>query len=196
MLWRFQIIDRLIKTFKYSKYLELGVMNCDNNFNNINAELKHGVDMKPVLGCQYTMTTDAFFAQLHPEFMYDLIFIDASHQSTQVSKDIINSLKHLSNNGTIVVHDCIPENEYQQTFNPHESPWTGDSWKSIAELRFTRSDLSIEVVDSDMGCGIIRRATRPNILLDRFDLTWNNFVINKNMLLNIISTDEFLSRYH
>ena len=41
----------------------------------------------------------------------------------------------------------------------HGGEWTGDVWKAIAELRVERIDLDIKVVNTDYGCGIIRRGT-------------------------------------
>ena len=46
-----------------------------------------------------------------------------------------------------------------QARDDHGGEWTGDVWKAIAELRVETIDLDIKVVDTDYGCGIIRRGT-------------------------------------
>ena len=57
--------------------------------------LKEGVDIDP--GCLPThlMTTDDYFDSVGKDVKWDIIFIDASHEKTQVLKDFNNSLEHL-----------------------------------------------------------------------------------------------------
>ncbi len=68
-----------------------------------------------------------FFAQNKEE--WDVIFIDACHETSQVTRDFENSLKVLSSNGVIVMDDINPEEEWltNQTF-------CGDAWFTFANL--------------------------------------------------------------
>ena len=112
---RYDIINELIGKFNYKTYLEIGVRNPDDCFNIINCETKHSVDPgyeSPDSKVDYKFTSDDFFAlleskelNLSPTYKWDVIFIDGLHISTQVEKDIKNSLNHLSENGVIILHD-------------------------------------------------------------------------------------------
>ena len=55
------------------------------------------------------------------------------------------------------MHDCLPTTEKQQERDDHGGVWLGDVWKGIAYLRINRSDIQIEVVDTDLGCGVITK---------------------------------------
>ena len=149
---RWDVINHLISTNGYKRYLEIGVQDANSNFNKIVAEYKQAVDPQPRNLVHFVGTSDEYFAQLPADETFDIIFVDGLHHSDQVLKDIHNSLAHLSFGGTIVVHDCLPENQQQQLRFDNGGAWTGDVWKAIVELKSTRSDLHIEVVDHDWGC--------------------------------------------
>ena len=134
-------------------------------------------------------TSDQYFDFISPDTKFDIVFIDGLHHSNQVLKDIENALNHLSDNGTIVCHDCLPTTEKMQERNDHGGEWTGDVWKAIAELRVERIDLDIKVVDTDYGCGIIRKGTNIPYITNENYKTYTYYSNNKNELLNVISTE-------
>src|ERR1035437_3216433 len=156
---RTEIIQLLIDKFNYKKYCEIG---CDRNENfiNINIPIKVGVD--PRRGGTLRMTSDEFFKD-NNEF-YDIFFIDGLHHADQVYRDITNSLLFLKPNGIIVIHDCNPISYIAQVSpKPRRwklrplGLWNGDVWKGWLRLRSEREDLEILVVDTDYGCGIVRK---------------------------------------
>ena len=198
---RVRVMQGLLSRFNYKSYLEIG---CFQNavFNNVDAERKTGVD--PHSGGTVRQTSDSFFEFLHREVKYDLIFIDGYHEAGQVLRDISNSLEHLSENGTIVVHDCLPTSEdiqlspsaFTDKFGavpPASSNWCGDVWKAIAHLK-AKPLPDICVLDQDWGLGIIKkRANRsPAMLPSRHALCWKDFdLVRENM--NVVTTlDEVL----
>ncbi len=71
-------------------------------------------------------------------------FIDGLHTEEQVDKDVENSLKHLSPNGTIMLHDCNPPTEWHQRsyedFCSNPCEWNGTCWRSVVKLK-QRSDI-------------------------------------------------------
>ena len=138
---RTDIINHLIKTYNYSSYLEIGVQDYYANLDKIQIELKHGVDPHPRNKCDFIMTSDIFFTQLDPSVKYDIIFIDGLHVTEQVDRDLSNALSHLSDGGVIVLHDCHPMHEAEQTASFQSGAWTGDVWKTIAKCRIGREDL-------------------------------------------------------
>ena len=203
---RFDIINLVIKVNGFTKYLEIGVCNPLDCFDKVNCELKHGVDPgyefeeNPVT---YQMESDTFFEYLKehdPNRKYDVIFIDGLHKSYQVKKDIENSLEVLSPNGYVLLHDCNPPTSHmaRETYRTEYGyePWNGTVWKAIYQLRTTRKDLHVSVVDTDWGIGIIKR----NELHDTKPIENNNEFYEYNIMdanreedLGLISIEEFLN---
>jgi hypothetical protein len=193
---RWDIINYLAENNQYKRYLEIGVQDYYSNCDKIRVEYKYAVDPAPKNKCDFIGTSDEFFAQHDVNSKFDLIFIDGLHQSDQVLKDINNSLNVLSDGGTIVVHDCLPEAEYQQVREDNNREWTGDVWKAVAILKGTREDLDIKVVDHDWGCGIIRRGSQElNKYKTLEDLNWKIFEYSRNSLMGVISPEEFVNKY-
>ena len=194
---RWDIINYIIDKKKYTSYLEVGVQDYESNCAKINASYKVSVDPAPRGKCDFVGTSDAYFESISADVMFDIIFIDGLHHSDQVLKDIENSLNHLNPEGTIVVHDCLPENYYNQVRDDHGGEWTGDVWKAIVYLKGRRSDLSIKVVDHDWGCGIIQRGSQTLIdKLELEDIKWSLFEEKRNEILSVISEQEFLKIYN
>ena len=201
---RTEIINYLNKKYSYKTYLEIGVNNPKENFNKIKIKYKDGVDPKwkrnPRTGNKYEMESDQFFKEIKETKKYDLIFIDGLHTYGQTKKDIKNSLKHLSEEGTIIIHDCNPKTEWHQRgiedFHDGEE-WNGTTWKAFIELRCTNSHLSMYTIDKDCGCGIIKYGKQK--LYRQADLKtcleWKYFETNKKELLKLISINEFFDKY-
>jgi len=190
-----EIIRNLIEKNNYSSYLEIG--SCDNyTFNKVqNVKIKDSVD--PNGRAMYNMTSDQYFAN-YCKNKYDIIFIDGLHLAEQVLKDVYNSLAVLNDNGILVLHDCLPESEKNQTRELIlGTAWTGDVWKAVADLRY-RNDLKICVVNTDWGCGLIQKAqsyNQPKIYKPLDGWNWNDFVLYRDDLLNVISVKEFISNF-
>ena len=119
---RIDIINFLSNRFDYKSYLEIGLRHPWECFDHINCELKDSVDPGYETDnniAKYKYTSDSFFSMLDNslldkpnDYKWDIIFIDGLHTADQVERDIINSLNHLSDNGSIVLHDCNPPTEY------------------------------------------------------------------------------------
>ena len=151
---RSDIVNKLIADNNYTRYLEIGVRD-NKNFNRIIAAHKDGVD--PAGKCNYVMTSDEFFEKIPAGQTYDIIFIDGLHLAHQVIRDIDNSLAYLNRGGAIVLHDCSPIKKEHASKKYTGGTWNGTVWEGFAEFRFTRTDLSMCVVDIDCGCGVVSR---------------------------------------
>ena len=197
--FRYDIINYLIEKNNYKKYLEIGVHNGDN-IRRIKIESKDGVDPgsegEISEFTNYRITSDDFFKKIDANTQYDIIFIDGLHHSEQVDKDIINSLNHLGENGIIILHDCNPPDYKLQVVPRISALWNGDVWKSIVNLRCNRPDLEVCVVDTDWGLGVVRKGTQ-NCLTEKMSkyLDWNYFSNNREEILNMISVEQFFSKY-
>lgn len=171
-----EIINLFCDKFNYKSYLELGLRDPNNTFNKIRCIEKISVDINPNCGPTFCMTTDEFFSKLDKDKKFDLIFIDASHYADNVRKDFENSLSHLNENGTIVMDDINPTQEFLLDHN-----WCGTAWEVFFELG-KRKDLYIRTVVPSF-TGFVRKGNQVthNLSIERtFDfLEKNREVITK-----------------
>ena len=207
-MYRYDIINALIRKNKYKTYLEIGVR--DNHcFNKINIKDKSGVDpMKDdwevekgkttgwdssKVPVKYRMTSDEYFEKYNTK--YDIIFIDGLHENEQVYRDIQNSLNCLNKGGTILMHDCLPEKEEHQSIPRVSNHWNGDVWKAYVRIRNERKDIKMCVANTDTGVGIIKlldnNLTTPAIK-GKVKLDWKNYLKNKEEWMNIKSISEIV----
>lgn len=105
------------------------------------------------------MKSDDYFAGLQRDVSFDVVFVDGHHTHEQALRDTNNALRHLSPGGTILLHDCNPTSAAAAATEPSAGAggWCGDVWKAIVELRATRPELSVKVLDTDFGVGVVRR---------------------------------------
>lgn len=186
---RTDIIQTLINKIGAKSYLEIGISN-GANFKKIVCENKVCVDPEPLSKADYILTSDEFFKQNDRTF--DVIFIDGLHHADQVHHDIINSLHVLREGGYIICHDMNPQKEEHQIIPFRGGTWNGDCWKAFVSLRRDRSDLEMFTVDTDYGCGIIRKGTQEPLDINPGDeLTYADFDKNRKEWLNLITSEEF-----
>jgi len=194
---RTEIINGLIARYDYKSYLEIGVNTPAQpgyNWVGVTAEIKHGVD--PNVDTTYKMTSDDFFEK-HVTQKYDIVFVDGLHIFEQAYRDIVNSLANLNENGIIVVHDCNPVTEITQRRVRASDAWHGDVWKAIVKLRIENPDLDICTVNTDEGCGIIKKGKQQLLVVDEnTDVNDYSFLEkNRKDALNLISVSEFKQKY-
>ena len=185
---RLEIIQNIIISKNYKKYLEIG---CDKDqiFSNILIDFKIGVD--PVQGGNVRKTSDDFFKNNLDKF--DIIFIDGLHEYEQVNKDINNSLKALNDGGIILLHDCMPKSYFHQAVPRSRMSWNGDVWKNIVEAR-ANPEIDTYTCFADEGIGIIfNRLNRNKLIINKKNfkkLKFRDFYYNYREYLNIISAEE------
>lgn len=195
---RTDIINLLFEKYNFKSYLEIGVSDPTDNFDKINAILKHSVDPIPNGKYTYNMVSDDFFKQCDINQKYDVIFIDGLHTEDQSYKDVLNSIDHLNDDGFIVMHDCNPENEYisrnYEEYLKDLDMWSGDVYKAFIKLKRLLIKWSCFVVNEDYGCGILtKRDIIQNSIseLDISNLTFDDFDKNRNELLQLITFDDY-----
>jgi hypothetical protein len=185
---RLEIIQNIIISKNYKKYLEIG---CDKDqiFSNILIDFKIGVD--PIQGGNVRKTSDDFFKNNLDKF--DIIFIDGLHEYEQVNKDINNSLKALNDGGIILLHDCMPKSYFHQAVPRSRMSWNGDVWKNIVEAR-ANPEIDTYTCFADEGIGIIfNRLNRNKLIINKKNfkkLKFRDFYYNYREYLNIISAEE------
>ena len=197
MKTRTDILNFLAKKYQLKRYLEIGLQNAAQNFDKIKCDDKESVDPDPKANAIYQMTSDDFFrsraiasdltGEVHN---FDMIFIDGMHTAEQVEKDFHNSLKILSWDGFIVLHDCNPEKE-EHTIVPRPTKtghWNGNVYKFAATFE---GSPHVCTVDIDNGCTVIQK--KQGLTGKRIDLTWDHFDKNRKQILNLISWHEFIN---
>lgn len=215
MKTRTDILNHLARKYNLKRYLEIGVQDPAQNFDKVICAEKFGVDPDPGAGASFCMTSDDFFLinnaedkidvttiedfySTHGGRKYmtidrrlDLIFIDGLHTAGQVRKDFENSLKILSPNGFIVLHDCNPEKEEHTTI-PRPTPtghWNGDVYKFVSRLSLNEQYCTVDV---DCGCGVWKNnPTKPVVISDHIP-SWIEFVHQRNEYLKLIDWNEFV----
>jgi len=189
---RWNVINQIINKYGFKSYLEIGVQDYYCNCDKIQVDDKTSVDPAPRNKCDYTMTSDEFFAQLPTDKKYDFCFVDGYHLEAFAYRDVINCLNHLSDGGIIMVHDCIPTAEDQQTEHIPQGAWVGTVWKAWAKLRCTRPDLFMCVLDTDWGCGIIKRGSQQLYNNGQIPpvLDWKYYTEHRNEMLNVVPVSE------
>jgi len=203
---RLTLIQRIIQVANFKTYLEIGTQS-GKSLLPLKCKYKIAVDpefcipfekklkwlIKNPLNIRnkyFEETSDDFFNKrksiLNKKSGIDIILIDGLHMFEASLKDVLNSLKHLDNEGVIIMHDCYPpciasatpatskEDASKKGIAGWTGEWCGDVWKTIVYLRRVFSDsLDVYVINTDYGLGIVRmknRIKRPiNIDKKMFD---------------------------
>ena len=188
---RYDIIKKIIEKKKYSSYLEIGCFE-DETFNKINIDKKVGVD--PNSGGNVRLTSDNFFKINNDTF--DIIFIDGLHTYEQVKRDITNSLNALNKNGTLLLHDCLPQKIRDQASPRAHEHWNGDVWKALVECR-TLKDIDTYTCFADEGIGVIYKRPNQNILKlsckNYKKIKFKDYYYNYKEYMNLIDVKDLLS---
>ncbi len=187
---RYDLINKLIQEYGYKTYLEIG---CRSDTTFVSVTVDHRVGVDPASGGTHRMTSDEYFANHNEKF--DIIFIDGLHVYEQVIKDIKNAVKVLNDNGTIIMHDCLPNNCLAQYDFKLINQWNGDVWKAFVEAR-TLPDIDAAVCMIDHGVGVIRKRKNTNMVnlkCDNFkDLKYPQFLDNYKEWTNPVEYSDIM----
>jgi hypothetical protein len=143
------------------------------------------------------------------QLRYDIILVDPWHEYETSWRDLHAAFQLLEPGGTIVVHDCLPPNETIAAPLPKEGGWCGVTYRAYIDFVTGRRDLDYCTVNTDYGCGLIRKYASPRdasaeadsnqALLDSWRriggdnaLAFRFFEQNKEALLKLRSLEEFL----
>lgn len=184
MYFRTEIINKLININNYNSYLEIGVDDC-SNFNFVNLNKKVSVDPNNTRGTPTFQMMSSEFFKINNQF-FDLIFIDGLHTFESSYCDLIESLKILNKNGSILLHDTFPKKYEHQTVPPSDPCWTGDVWKSILKAQLHLNNIEIKTFDIESGITWIKKSqfTCKNSNLKEI-YEYNYFAQNYREILNL-----------
>ena len=157
----YEVITEIVKGSAFESFLEVGigsgVLACKLTARCPLLQQVTGVDIMdgepPPDGAEWLrgITSDEFFRT--DERTWDAIFVDGDHMRPQATRDTINALRVLNDDGLLFLHDTYPPNDLDQTVGPMVC---GDVYKTYLALA-ERTDL--EVVTLPLWCGltIVRR---------------------------------------
>ena len=192
---RIAIVNHMIRVNGYRSYLEIGVRKRSSMFEEIHADQRVSVDPDPAAEADYPVPSDDYFAS--HDHRFDIVFIDGNHTGDQVERDLENALSRLNAGGVILLHDMNPPTRFHgraiyEVDGAYPS-WNGTSWKGYAALRRKRADLTMRVVDTDWGVGIVHPGSQEPYPgpCDSYD----DLARDRKRILNLISVPEFLRLY-
>lgn len=185
------LIQALIDKYGLKKYCEVGVQSTAQNFDKIKCEYKIGIEPEPLSSMFiFTGTSDEFFATNKDTF--DIFFLDGLHHKEQIKKDFDNALACLSDNGFIVIHDVLPENE-AGTIVPRETKvWWGDVYKWAMQLHCCYSGINFKTFNIDNGCMLIwkdetKRMQPPQFIVRSESNWWQHYKEVGHVLMSVTS---------
>jgi hypothetical protein len=213
---RLELIQLLIHQKGLRNYLEIGVEN-GHLFFRLKSPCKVAVDPKFIfdtarrvgktilnpynLTNQYfEKTSDAFFEQdaerVFTSKKLQLALVDGMHEYQFALRDVENTLRYLSEEGVVIMHDCNPQSEQAagRFEDWREGVWNGDVWRTVIHLRSQRPDLNVFVLDTDHGLGIVTKrkpseGSNPNVLdlspVQIQSMSYQEFDRNRTSLLNL-----------
>jgi len=187
---RWDIINHYVKLVDAKSYLEIGLAD-GGNFKRIEVDRKVSVDPKKACKATHVMGSDEFFAQ--NEELFDIIFVDGLHTQAQVTRDIANACYSITDHGVIILHDLNPKKEEIQEPKPTKgnSEWTGDGWKAWVLARAYMNYVTMFVIDTDYGCGVIRVGTQKLFDVNCNELNWDWLCKHRKEALNLLSIEEW-----
>ena len=194
---RSDLLNEIATKINAKSYLEIGVQT-GATFHRVEVSEKVGVDPDPTSRASLHITSDFYFDILDENKKFDLIYVDGLHEWQTALRDIKNAVRHLSENGVIVVDDIAPKRESHQTRKPTHIYWTGDVW--IAWLIATtdlREEFDLFSVDLAFGQGIIIPkkfgTSKQEKKVDQLpnSMNWKYYEQNHTQFHNMISFEEF-----
>lgn len=196
------LIQYAIDKIGAKSYLEIGINNPDNNFNQIKCQFKIGVDPNPLSKASFTGTSDEFFKMLGEQLplldtfsvsppMFDVVFIDGLHWWIQVVNDFNNALRYLKSGGVIIIHDTDPKEERFAVYPRVErGRWNGDVYKFIARLpMYGKIDWRTPETDPN-GLTLVKKSEREMQEPAYNDCDYKTFKENRKEILNLCTWEQ------
>lgn len=187
-----ELLNALAKKYDLKTYLEIGVQNKANNYNKIICENKVGVDPAVNDSEIRGMTSDAYFEAIknnNPLPVFDLIFIDGLHHADQVQSDFENSLRYVSDNGFIVIHDVLPENEAGSIVPRETKQWWGDVYKWAMTIK-NYPGIKYKTFNIDNGCMLIKKDKKQKGVGVPVKADWQTYQQIGFVLMNVTDAVE------
>lgn len=93
---------------------------------------------------------------------FDIALVDSWHEYETSWRDLVEGFRLIRQGGTLVVHDCLPPRSEIAVPNYIQGEWCGVSYQAYVDFISERHDLAVYTVDTDHGCGVIRKLADPS----------------------------------
>jgi len=135
---------------------------------------------------------------------YDIVLLHSFHLYDRSYRELKDAWSVITDRGAIVVHDCLPPSE--DLISPEFVPgsWCGVGFLAFIDFVQNTQDLAYATVDTDYGCGIIRKGAPAQSSPETDDLkarwagirhdakvAYRFMIENKAPLLNLLSVEAF-----
>ena len=214
---KYEIVNALVARYGYLNYLEICTPITGHRFSRIDRrslQCCHRLmyrctpDFQDGLEVTYRNESEHIGRMPDAATPYDIIFVDPFHTFECSIRDLHLAFETVRPGGTIVVHDCCPAKKEmcQPTFQP--GGWCGVTYRAYIEFVLCQQDLAYYTVDTDYGCGVIKKGNAHQAdpetrrkLWELWSLRKLNdpemfefFVQHRRELLSLISVRDFLAR--
>lgn len=149
---------------------------------------------------------------------FDVMLVDPHHTYGCSMRDLTDAFSLLRVGGTLVVHDCNPPDRRHATPHFIQGAWCGVTYKAFLDFVFRNDAIDYFTVDTDYGCGVIRKRSYVGMVRrrlhrivsgpvhrrieaewmrvgDDFDAAYRVFATHRSRLLNLMSVDAFDRRH-
>lgn len=218
-LQKYDMINALAKKNGYQSYLEICTTSTGGRFWKLDRKQLH-VCHRLLYRCPeqfedgdeitYRSANESIENLLPSDPWYDIVFVDPWHTFECSMRDLQAGLSVLREDGVMIVHDCCPPKRECASLQPAEGCWCGVTYCAYIELLMSRCDLIYYTVDTDYGCGVVKKKLRAGTAKPEHGVTdelaerWRNqrsqnadmfelFCNHKRELLNLVSVEDFLS---
>lgn len=219
-LKKFNVVNALIRRHGYRNYLEICTPLTGMTFHRVDKTHLHRChrlmyrcppDFSDGNGITFRTKNEKIEGLLSPQASYDIMFIDSWHTYECSMRDLREGFSKLSPGGALVIHDCFPADREQTSVAPPVSwgRWSGLTYCAFLDFIFSEPGLTAYIVETDRGCGVIKRtgslrfANHRNDEVARqwrlhrsergFDV-FDFFNAHRNELADVISLGDFLAR--
>lgn len=230
---RIELIQYLIHKYEYKKFLEIGTQK-GKSFFPIKCRKKIAVDPNFQISFKFKIKwyfkniynwNNSFYKMTSNDFFnipsikkklnkLNIVLIDGLHTYDATLNDTLNTLKYLTEDGIIILHDCFPPHaassipakndvdavEKGKNLKGWTGEWCGDSWKAIVYLRKKYSkSLDTMVLDTDYGLGVVKIKTNDlgdfEVDQELFDdinkLSYTDLITDPNKLIGLSNANNF-----
>jgi SAM-dependent methyltransferase len=141
---------------------------------------------------------------------FDVILVDPYHGYRESRRDLEAALELLTPGGALVVHDCLPPSAELARPDFQKGDWCGVTYKAYLDFVIAHPELRYVTVDTDYGCGIVRKSA-PSVMSrlrrslrwrqfarwrgfgNDYAAAWRYFATHQKTLLDLIDVDAFLA---
>jgi hypothetical protein len=170
-----QIINHLARVHNYSRYLELCAATTGFRYGEIDrtrlttarrlmycAAVRDHVDG---LGVDYWSTSrdiaSCLEAMRREGLRFDVILVDPRHEYATSLRDLEAAFRLIDAGGSLIVHDCLPPSAEMAAPEFVPGSWCGLTYQAYVDFVSSHRDLAFYTVDTDFGCGVIRKLPGP-----------------------------------